>query len=159
VVEMSDSANAQGGSEDWARSYLQAWSSHDPEAVFAFVNDEIIYDDLALGEHMEGKAELREFISGLGETLSTDYRFELGTFVVANDETYALEWTMSGTNDRANTERGLPATGQSFRIPGISIGRLRDGKITENHDYWNLAGYLMQVGLMPGSEEASPASS
>jgi hypothetical protein len=29
------------------------------------------------------------------------------------------------------------------------VGRLVDGKISENHDYWNLAAYLMQVGLMP----------
>jgi steroid delta-isomerase-like uncharacterized protein len=64
-------------------------------------------------------------------------------------DTYAFEWTMSGTNDRADQQRGLPATGEKYEIPGVSIGRLRDGKIVENRSYWDLAGYLRQVGLMP----------
>ena len=56
---------------------------------------------------------------------------------------------MSGTNDGADPQHGLPATGHRFEIPGVTIGRMRDGKIAENKDYYNLAGYLMQVGLIP----------
>jgi hypothetical protein len=40
-------------------------------------------------------------------------------------------------------------------VPGVSIGRLREGKITENHDYWNLVTYLGQIGLMPEPAEAT----
>jgi limonene-1,2-epoxide hydrolase len=39
-------------------------------------------------------------------------------------------------------------------VPGVSVGRVRDGRIVENRDYWNLADYLQQVGLMPSPEEA-----
>ena len=51
-------------------------------------------------------------------------------------------------------EHGLPATGRSYRVPGVSVGRVRDGRIVENRDYWNLADYLQQVGLMPSPDEA-----
>lgn len=64
---------------------------------------------------------------------------------------------MSGTNDGADPQHGLPATGHRFEIPGVTIGRMRDGKIAENKDYYNLAGYLMQVGLMPSPQSASAA--
>jgi hypothetical protein len=32
----------------------------------------------------------------------------------------------------------------------VSVGRLNsDGKIVTNRDYWNMADYLMQVGILP----------
>jgi hypothetical protein len=56
---------------------------------------------------------------------------------------------MTGTNDGADEEHGFPATGECFEIPGVSIGILRNGKIRENRDYWNMSTYLNQVGLAP----------
>ncbi len=58
---------------------------------------------------------------------------------------------MSGTNDGADDERGFPATGMRFDIPGVSIGVLRHGKIKENRDYWDMTTYLTQGGLMPAT--------
>ncbi len=60
-----------------------------------------------------------------------------------------------GINDRPDQKRGIPSTGKRFEVPGVSIGRLREGKIAENHDYWSLATYLGQIGLMPEPAEAS----
>jgi hypothetical protein len=62
-------------------------------------------------------------------------------------------WTMSGTKDRGD-ERAL-ATGRRFGVPGVSIGRLRDRKVVEQRDYWNMAGFLVQVGLMPAPAAAA----
>ena len=47
---------------------------------------------------------------------------------------------------------GVPATGKAFAIRGVSIGVREDGLVLQNHDYWNLAGFLMQVGLMPAGK-------
>lgn len=132
---------------NWINEYVAAWDAHDADAVISFMTDDAVYADLALGERYEGTEAIKAFVEGLGSTVSTDYRFKLGQ--VATDSAYSFEWTMSGTNDRADTQRGLPATGKRFEIAGISIGVLQDGKIKDNRDYWNLAGYLMQVGLMP----------
>ena len=60
---------------------------------------------------------------------------------------YAIEWEMLGTNTGASG--GFPATGKPYRIRGASIGELDpDGRITANRDYWNLAAYLIEVGLL-----------
>ena len=45
--------------------------------------------------------------------------------------------------------QGLPATGRSFRIRGAGVGQIRDGKIIELTEYWNMAEFLTQVGAMP----------
>ena len=77
--------------------------------------------------------------------------------VVVADDLWSAEWTMSGTNDREDPVRGLPNTGRPFRIQGLSIGRTRDGKVSEEHLYWNLAEYLQQIGLMPAAPEPATA--
>jgi steroid delta-isomerase-like uncharacterized protein len=133
----------------WLSAYLDAWNSHDPERVVACMTDDVVYDDRALGERLEGKDAVRAMLVDLHEHLSSDFRLETGELVVSIDDTWAAEWTMSGTNDREDQARGFPNTGRPFRIQGLSIGRLRDGKVAENRPYWNMVEYLTQVGLMP----------
>ena len=145
-----------GARVTWMRSYTDAWNAHDVAAVLALMTDDVVWIDTTLGERVVGAAAVREFLDTMETTLSTDYRMELGQGV-SDGSSYAFEWTLSGTNDRADPVHGLPATNQRFQIPGVSIGRLREGRIAENRDYWNLAGYLMQVGLMP-TPEAAPRS-
>jgi steroid delta-isomerase-like uncharacterized protein len=108
---------------------------------------------VTLGERLEGKAAVRDYITGLETNFSSDYRMEWGQSV-ATDEAFATEWTMSGTHDRGDEQRGLPATGQRFQISGVSIGRRRDGEVVEERNYWDMASFLGQVGLMPAPEGA-----
>jgi steroid delta-isomerase-like uncharacterized protein len=154
---MGGTAMVAGELPGWVRSYMDAWNAHDPAAVAEHMTEDVVYVDLGINERMEGRAAVREFVGPMETTFSSDYHFDFSGALV-DGEAYALEWTMSGTNDGASPQLGLPATGHRFAIPGVSIGRLRDGTIAENRDYYNLAGYLMQVGLMPAPGAASAAS-
>jgi steroid delta-isomerase-like uncharacterized protein len=138
----------------WLTTYLDAWNSHDPDRLVACMTDDAVFDDRALGERMEGADAIRAMLLDMHEHMSSDFRLENGEFVVATDDTWAAEWTMSGTNDRADEARGFPRTGRTFQVRGLSIGRLRNGKVAEDRAYWNMVEYLSQVGLMP---EASAA--
>ena len=140
----------------WVQRYIDAWNTRDGAKVVDFVTDDVVFIDNALGERFEGPDAVRQFVDDTSVSLSSDFSFVTGQVLITEDS-YAFEWTMAGTNDRPDKERGMPATGTRFELPGASIGRLRDGKICENHDYWNLATYLSQVGLMPKSTEVSEA--
>jgi len=118
------------------------------------MTDDVIYVDLGSGERYEGRPAVSDFIDRAEREFSTDYHFEWGQFI-ADEESFAVEWVMSGVNDRAN-ER-FPVTGKRFEIRGASVGRLRNGKIAENKN-WNRADYLVQVGLMAAPEAAAPAA-
>jgi steroid delta-isomerase-like uncharacterized protein len=137
----------------WVEDYIRAWDAHDVDGVLGFMTDNADCTDSSFGETHVGTADIREFVSSLESDFSSDYRYRLGRSV-ADQDIYAIEWTMTGTNDRADDARGLPATGRPFGISGVSIGSLRDGKIAENTDYWNLAGLLKQVGLITAPEAA-----
>jgi steroid delta-isomerase-like uncharacterized protein len=145
----SDATSAE--QPGWLRSYVEAWNAHDVPAVLELMTDDVVWVDGALGERVEGAGAVGEFFGTMETTLSSDYHMEVGQSIW-DEGAYAFEWTLSGTNDRPDPQHGLPATGQHFEMPGVSIGILRGGMIAENKDYWNLAGYLMQVGLMPSPE-------
>ena len=72
--------------------------------------------------------------------------FTLKSFFSAGGRT-ATEWVMTGTH--SGELPGIPATGKSFSVRGVSIADLREGKISRNTDYYNLVSFLQQVGLLP----------
>jgi steroid delta-isomerase-like uncharacterized protein len=137
------------GIPTWMRIYIEAWNSHDPAKVLACMTEDIVRDDKGRGERLEGADNIRQSIVDAAENFSSDYRIEPGELILATDEMFSAEWTMSGTNDRENKIRGLPRTGRQFRLQGLTIGRLRDGKVAEERLYYNMADYLTQIGLMP----------
>jgi steroid delta-isomerase-like uncharacterized protein len=126
--------------------YLDAWNSHDGTRVAAFMAQDATYEDLALGATHKGREAIKEFVDETTQ-FSKDYRITSVSEQASGDQ-YALEWEMAGTN--TGESGGLPATNKPYRIRGVSIGRLdAAGKIKENRDYWNLADYLIQVGILP----------
>jgi steroid delta-isomerase-like uncharacterized protein len=153
---MSSSAGGTGELRERVQAAFDAWNVHDAAAVVERMTEDAVYVNLGLGERLEGRAAVREYVDRLATTFSSDYRLEIG-LVVGDDESVATEWTMTGTNDGADPQSGLPATGQRFRIPGVTISRMRDGQVAESRVYWNLADYLQQVGLMPAPASSSTA--
>jgi steroid delta-isomerase-like uncharacterized protein len=134
---------------DWMDRYLDGWNSHDATQVGAFMAVDATYEDLALGQLHQGRDAIKEFAEETGR-FSNDFRFS-PVSVQASGTDYAMEWEMSGTN--TGDIAGLPATNKPYRIRGVSIGQLdADGKISHNRDYWNLADYLMQVGILPSPD-------
>lgn len=137
-------------------SYLESWNRHAVDDVLTFFEPGATYADIALGQSHTGKQAMREFFLGLERDFSSDYRFEPGLAVVS-ETGYAVEWVMRGTHDRSGAM--APATGKPFMIHGVSVGELRDGKITRNTDYWNMPEFLVQIGLMepPAATTSAPA--
>ena len=109
---------------EWFESYLAAWETLDVEQVVQFFTDDVSYTDMTIGHGAEGKDQVRKFVRASFKNIP-DVRFE---FVRghADDTGYSIEWIM-----------------QPMNVPGVSVGRLRDGKICENRDYWNGAAYTV----------------
>lgn len=133
--------------------YVRAINAHDWDGIVAFMTDDVVYEDVTLGERNQGKPAVREFWSKTAHTLSSDFGMEvLRSF--ATDTDYAFEWIFRGTHD--GTGGGVPPTGRQFALQGVSMGRLEAGRIKENKDFWNMVHFLGQVGLMPAPAGASP---
>lgn len=63
--------------------------------------------------------------------------------IVRGDQ-LTVEWVASGTHLRDYP--GLPATGRSFSIPGVTVVVRRDGKIARESLYYDMAEVHRQLG-------------
>ena len=65
-----------------------------------------------------------------------------------SDDQFAFETETHGTNTGAVGV--FPAAGKPFVLRAVSVGkRTPQGTVIAHKDYWDLAGYLRQIGLMP----------
>jgi steroid delta-isomerase-like uncharacterized protein len=66
---------------------------------------------------------------------------------LAERDKVVTRWTSRGTN--TGSLFGMPATGKSATITGITIDRIADGKIVESWDELDQLGMLQQLGVIP----------
>jgi steroid delta-isomerase-like uncharacterized protein len=110
----------------------------------SFFTEDCVYDNLARGQTYRGKDELKSWAKASFDAIP-DFKIDLTSLFISVD-LVACEWIMTGTLSGNSPE--LPATGKSFSVRGATIAQLKDGKIQRNADYWDLATFLRQVGLM-----------
>ncbi len=102
--------------------YLAAWNTNDVDAVMAFFTDDIEFEDTTIAHGARGATQMRRFVQAAFDNMP-DVRIQYVRHHSTGTE-YAMEWLMEPMNVR-----------------GVSVGKLRDGKICENRDYWNGAAY------------------
>jgi uncharacterized protein (TIGR02246 family) len=115
---------------DWIEQYFAAWAGTDPDAVVAFMTDDVEFEDVTAGHKNVGKERVRRFVRACHEQVP-GMHYEVVTSEIFADS-YFVEWVM-----------------QPAGLRGASVGKLRDGKIARNHDYWNGADFRI------GSTKAS----
>ncbi len=130
-----------------AKEYLEAWNTHRGQAVRAFMADDVDFEEVTLGERLHGSDAVADFVERFTATFSSDYRFEL-VDEFATESHLVAEWTVSGTHDRGSP--ALAATNKPFTIRGATIAQLQAGKFVRNRDYWDMAGFLREIGVLPG---------
>jgi steroid delta-isomerase-like uncharacterized protein len=133
-------------SEKMMNDYVAAWNAHDMERILSFCTDDVVFEEVAMEKVFRGKKEAKDFVSNTF-TEFPDFKLEMKSGFGAGAGG-AGEWVMSGTFANS-TNPQMPATGKRFSIPGASVIEFREGKISRESMYWNLAAFLQQVGLMP----------
>jgi nuclear transport factor 2 (NTF2) superfamily protein len=123
----------QARARDFARSYTNAWCSHDPARVAAhYVSGGTIA--INGGEPTEIMEVARSFISAFPdiELFMDDLVFK--------DETVEYHWTFTGTNT------GPSGTGNSVRISGFEEWRFGDdGLVVESQGQYDQDDYDRQL--------------
>jgi predicted ester cyclase len=71
--------------------------------------------------------------------------------VIQEGDVIAIEGTWDGTNlgPMATPQGVLPATGRRVHLDFAGIARVRDGRLTSMHAYFDQLGMLAQLGLVP----------
>ncbi len=67
--------------------------------------------------------------------------------LVAEGDLVTASWVCNGTN--SGVGHGLPATGKTVAVSGITIFLVKDGKLAEEWGVIDMWGLLRQLGLAP----------
>lgn len=124
------------------RRFYEAFNQKDEKII-----DEVISSDyIDFGHKPPGrgpsgaKDDFRKFLGGF-----EDAHFEIDELVGSGDRVVA-RWTCKGTH--TGDFVGIPATRKQVTVGGISMYRLRDGKIVETRNSPDILGLLVQLGVV-----------
>jgi steroid delta-isomerase-like uncharacterized protein len=92
-----------------------------------------------------GRAGLADVLAGMFAAFP-DLHWSLLDTVVENDRVMSLStWTGTHRGDFM----GIPATGRTVAVEAWTIDRYRDGRMVESRIIMDVAGLLMQLGVIP----------
>ena len=128
---------------------LAAWNKHDPDAFLSLLADDFVWYDWTTPKPMRDKEAARAYFNSW-MTAFPDMRVQRVYQVVGNDAV-AAELKFTGTNSGPMEMGGnrIPPTNRSVNGRGTYIARIRDGRIVEFRTFPDVAGLMMQLGLMP----------
>jgi len=128
---------------------IAAWNAHDVERALAVFADNVTWQDTGSPQAMN-KDGIRQYLQGWFSAFP-DIQITVINRVVTEDQV-AAEINFSGTNSgdlQLAPGATIPATGRRVNGKGTYFVRFQDGKPVEVHSYPDLAGMMMQLGLMP----------
>ena len=73
-----------------------------------------------------------------------DFSLTIDSFFVKGDIIYSY-WTKKGTN--TGPLGRMPTTGKAINYSGFTLSRIKNGKIIEEHTYWNVLEFYKQLGF------------
>jgi len=145
LTAIASAAAADGKSTDpnaaLAEKWIAAWNSHNPDKMLSLFTDDIVYEDVAFGEVSHGSAELRKFAASEFDAIPDLELKPLRANIHGGHGT--IEWMFSGT------DKDVFKTGKKFSVRGVSVIDMRDGKISRNLDFYDVATIMRQVGVLP----------
>lgn len=133
------------------RFYEEAWNRGDYAVIDELFADGYVDHDAAAHTGADGRASAKAFIDVFRAGFP-DVHLEIKD-QVAEGDTVATRWVGTGTH--RGTVLGLPATGRSIEIDGISIDRFdADGRFLEGWGTWDGVRLLRQLGAFPPGADA-----
>ena len=112
------------------QAFVDAWNRNDTEAALAFLSEDILYHNIPM-PLLEGIEAVREFFANVGTISDT-------------------RWVMLNIAENDNvvlTERldDFKLNGKQVSLPVMGTFVLKQGKITEWRDYFDLATFQNQL--------------
>jgi steroid delta-isomerase-like uncharacterized protein len=128
------------------RWFKEVWNDGRTQTIY----DLLAPDAVAIGQ-LEDQTPLRgpaEFASFVERTRGAFPDIEVTVDdAFGADDKVVVRW--SATMTHSGDHLGMPATGESVRLSGISIARFAGKRIVEGWDHWDQLGMLKQIGVYP----------
>jgi steroid delta-isomerase-like uncharacterized protein len=131
---------------DLAMKFMQMWNDRRPELA-----DEVFTSDFRSHNapmEMQGPEGQKQGMRMFFEAFS-DMHFEAPYVSMEGD---MLIMRFEGSGRHTGEFMGSPASDKLVCMGGVSMMRVRDGKVSESWDYFDMMGLMQQVGALPSMQ-------
>jgi steroid delta-isomerase-like uncharacterized protein len=121
----------------------RAWTVRDPVALAATHAEDGLVQSPIFGE-VRGRADIERTYRDLFRAFA-DWTYE-GQDLIIDGSRAAQTFTVTATH--TSELFGVEATNRRFKVQGVLIFELRDGKIISERRLYDFTGLLLQVGVL-----------
>jgi steroid delta-isomerase-like uncharacterized protein len=133
------------------RFYDEVINGHNPALIDTFCTKDFTDHNPSQGHSGKGSDDLRaaftEMFAAFPDVKLTP------DFIIAKGDTVVAYVTMTGTNSGAMGP--MPATNKSFKINGIDIILVKDGKATDRWGVFDDMSLMTQLGTIPSANSST----
>ncbi len=127
---------------------LEAFNAQDWDRFLRLHAESVIDWEPSLPEPLKGREAIRQFLQGFVTAFPDLHARKERSF--GQDDWVCAEFTITGTHKGPMPGPGgqmIPATDKPVRIQEAIVFKLEGGEITEVHEYYDLYGMMVQLGL------------
>lgn len=129
----------------FAQTIIDAWNTKMDERIIQLYSPDYEGEDLTGSKKRSGNEGVKDWLNRVLHAFP-NIHYTLIDHVESGDR-LVLHWLAEGNHHGSFLK--IPASGKQVRINGISILKIENGKIREGKLFWDLAGVLRQIGLLP----------
>jgi len=131
------------------RWYDEVWRGKSDETVRELLApDARLWGQIGPDQEIKGPEGFLEFARGIRDAFPDTELLVQDCF--AAEDKVAVRWTATGTHKGDGL--GMPPTGKTVQITGMTIARFENGRIVEGWDNWDRLGMLEQIGAYTPTE-------
>ena len=128
----------------------EAYNSRNWDRYYELHAESIVRHDPSFPEPIKGRAAHREAVQGVLKAFPDMSAEDVRAF--GQGDQLSVEFTMTGTHTgplAVPDGQTIPATNKSFRLNILEVLKWEGGQIVEEHAYYDVLGFMAQLGLAP----------
>ena len=132
-----------------AHTFFDAWNAGDLSKAYPYEADDIRVEAPGTAGPMT-KEQSQMYNQGFLDAFPGS-RFEV-IRTIAQGDYVVTQWKASGTHTgplRTPSGGTIAPTAKMATLSGSTVSEIKNGKIARSWNYWDMAGLLIQLGLMP----------
>jgi steroid delta-isomerase-like uncharacterized protein len=137
---------SQENKEIARRVAVEGFSKGNVDVIDELVAEDIVNKDPSLPPDIPPGREGVKILSQGYVSAFPDMNFKVEDQIAEGDKVVTV-WSASGTHQ--GELLGIPPTGKQTAVTGITIDRIKGGKVVETLTHWDNLGLLQQLGVIP----------
>ena len=154
LFTFSSCNNSEKQVNDNINMYSKVWDEIINNGNLDLINDTNFQNDITLVSYPENVVGIENF-KGYYSNFTTG--FSNVEFTIENifgqKENLVKHWNFKGTH--SGEFFGIPATGKSIDISGVTLVKMKDGKIAQEQDFMDNMDFMQQLGIVSSPDNVT----